>query len=129
MKHILQKHKDSCLIACFAMVADISYDKALKIVYPRRKKGSRVKSINFFKIMPYLCKFGLFPVPRFWWGNMKDIRKIERHAILLIENKNCSWDHAVVWDTERKKILDPGRARAVTMRHYQNNLKYYIELF
>ena len=121
----MQKHVDGCVIACFAMVMGVSYDKALKAVHPKRKKGKKIDGIPFVNLIKILNKLhihiAVYPFSR-------NILKIQRPAILLMNQQGCDWSHVVVWDPESKKILDPDRKKRCSFEYYQKELEWYLEV-
>jgi hypothetical protein len=130
MKHIRQKHKNGCLIASVAMVLGITYEAALKLIHPRRKKRKGV-ALPLIYLLPILKKANIqIKFHFFKWNPDSDIwniKKMERPTILLIEFDNCNWTHAIAWDPEKKRILDPDRKNALTTKYYQKHLSQFIE--
>ncbi len=100
-----------CGIACVAMLAGVSYDEA-KTAFPpdpdREAQGTSAKDV-----MEALARFGI---------RAEALKPSAREAYLSFESdavlrgeikepgENNDW-HWVVWDGERRKILDPYRPK------------------
>lgn len=125
MKRIKQRHRTSCGVACFAMVTGISYNKSIKKVFPRRKPYSLLAT-NAFKLVKALLKLG-FKVNYYDYDQDKlNINDIKNKAILIIKAEEGD-GHAVVWDPESKRILDPYRKRSLSVKSYNKCLIFVIE--
>ena len=126
MKHILQKHKDSCGPSVIAMVMDIDYDLSLKICgkysgdIDRNWNDGGIDSIvledvlNAFKIKFHALDY-----------NPK-LSTIKSDAILIVPSmyrKDCC--HVVVFDYRRKQILDPHWPKPIPMNSYKFKNKIY----
>jgi ABC-type bacteriocin/lantibiotic exporter with double-glycine peptidase domain len=123
MKRIKQRHRTSCGIACFAMVTGISYNKSIKKVFPRRKPYSLLTT-NALKLVTALLKLK-FEVD-YYDNDKHNIFDIKNKAILII--KAVEGDgHAVVWDPESKRILDPDRKKPLSVKSYNKHLIFIIE--
>lgn len=122
---IRQKHKNGCAVACVAMIAKLSYDEALKLVHPFRKPKQHTTT-GLDQLIHVLDKMHLYPLLR---EKMK-ISSIKNVAILVV---NCGtskrpWYHAVVWDPDSKKIVDPYRKKPWPRQRYQRKIHHVIEI-
>lgn len=122
LKRIYQKHKTGCGVACLAMIVGCSYDEAMKIVHPRRKRWKK-PSVTILRYIKVLKKLKLQFKIKFVDGY--DLSKIKNPCILGVrwEDKNKSMDpingwHAVVYNN--KKIFDP----YLFGNYKPNSLKY-----
>ena len=124
MKRIKQRHRTSCGVACFAMITGASYNKSIKKVFPRRKPYSLLTT-NALRLVKALLKFGL--KVNYYDYNEHNILDIKNKSILII--KALEGDgHAVVWDPESKRILDPDRKRPLNIKSYNKRLIFIIEV-
>ena len=122
MKRIIQKRNDDCGVACLAMLANISYRKAMWLLHPWRLPFTKAntKSKHFKKAFN---KLGLsFQI---YTESSIDIRSIPNKAMLVIHNGDGA-HHGVVWDPELKLILDPAKWEK-SIDFYQENLFQVIE--
>ena len=103
MRRIKQwANEDGCGIACVAMVSRRTYAEVRKRMFP----NGEVTRTDASMLRDALERFGCTVAPR--------IRKMTMHysklpfdAILEVaRHKDGSW-HWVVWDSRRKRILDP----------------------
>lgn len=125
ISRIRQKHKNGCAVACVAMVAVLSYDEALKLTHPFRKPRQHTTT-DLDKLIHVLEKLHLGPIIQ----EKRKISSIKKTAILAI---NCGsskrpWYHAVVWDPESKKIIDPDGKKPWPRQKYQRKLHCVIEI-
>lgn len=111
MKLIKQKHENGCGIACVAMIGNLSYNKAIKIVYP----NGRPKKITGTNIIELQCSlFELNLITKIYSPRVEfKIQDLKNDAILCYQDRPGAY-HAIVWNAELKKIFDPtGRARQI----------------
>lgn len=120
MRLVLQKHKNGCASACLAMIANISYAEAIKLLKPNRKKGQVVSS-SIIDLCLVLKKMNF----KFLINIEKSIKKIKNYSILVISTKNKNY-HACVWDPKNKKILDPWKK--CKFSKYEKSLILAIEI-
>jgi ABC-type bacteriocin/lantibiotic exporter with double-glycine peptidase domain len=123
MKKIKQRHRTSCGIACFAMVTGISYNKSIKKVFPRRKPYSLLTT-NALMLIKALLKLKLDVN---CYDSERNIYDIKYKAILIIKAKKGD-GHAVAWDPKLKRILDPDRKRPLSIKSYNKDLIFVIEV-
>lgn len=130
IKKVLQKHKNGCAVASIAMLAGISYEEAIKALHPNRKPYEKI-SANLFAIAAALSRLNIgidFKTP---WSKTLNIKDIDKPALLCIDlSDKARHNHAVVWDPETQKIInpDPNRKRSLPISYYQNRLNYAIVL-
>ena len=102
-------HDSGCFIACAAMLLDISYNEALKLIHPEKDIDMcyRYDEVGLTpeESILRLTAFGLNPNPR----PLRQLRNLRRTALLYIRWRiQPELMHAVVYDAARKKFLDPG---------------------
>lgn len=121
----MQKHVNGCAVACFAMVTGMSYDKALKLIHPKRKAREKIDGVLFSDLVKILNKMHIKIAV---YSSSKNILQIKRPSILLMNQRDCDWSHVVVWDPETKRILDPDRKKRCSFEYYQKELEWYLEI-
>lgn len=121
MKRVQQKHRLGCFNACIAMITGLSYEKALKLVHPKRRKGEYTET-HLPEVVVALIKINADYKLTF----DKNIKNIKNPAIVIVKWKNGS-SHAVVWDPELKKILDPWKPIS-KLNDYKKYFLYAIEI-
>jgi ABC-type bacteriocin/lantibiotic exporter with double-glycine peptidase domain len=103
MKLVRQKTKTDCGVACFAMLADISYAQARRALFGEKHKGPgytyKDQMRNALKAFGVVLSERLTRCPR-------PERLTQDALIRTNELSNGMW-HWVVWDARRAKILDP----------------------
>lgn len=126
MHRVRQKHEFGCGVAAIAMVANISYEKALVIAHPYRKPWQRTDT-SFERVLLALTFLGLDPKLE---KEPRRISSIKRPAILVVNchTKKEPYLHAVAWDPTNKRILDPYVKRPWPRRKYQRGLTHIIEI-
>ena len=126
MKHIHQKHSNSCGPATFAMIMDIDYDLSLKIC--GKYSGGMDKNWNeegmqSDELETVLTKFNIkFHQKDF----MPKVSSIKADSILIVPSmfrKDCC--HVVVFDFQRKQILDPHWSKPIPINSYKFKNKIY----
>lgn len=122
MKRVPQRHKLGCVSASLAMVAGISYTDSLKLIHPRRVKGTKVFS-NLKRLYTVLQNLKLNPEINF----KPDIRNIKYPSIIILFPDN-KMGHAVVWDPKSKKILDPQLTKPNHLSYYKKYFKLALEI-
>jgi hypothetical protein len=122
MKLIKQKRNDDCGVACLAMVAGISYTKAMWLLHPWRLPFTNAQTKNkHFQVAFAKLKLNFFCSTD---GSI-DIKSLRNKALLIIGNSDNTY-HGVVWDPERGVVLDPvGWEQPVD--YYQENLYQVVE--
>jgi ABC-type bacteriocin/lantibiotic exporter with double-glycine peptidase domain len=122
MKLINRRYQSDCYPTCVAIILGISHSKAIKLVFPKRNKRESYASDLDVKIKVFK-RFG-FKIKE---HKPKKLIDIKHNAVLEISNGPNGYTHAVVWDAENKKVLDPG-FRNRTRRFYQKRLLRAFEL-
>lgn len=127
MKWIKQKHKHGCAVACLAMIAGIGYYKALALLHPNRspRKSTLTTGRSILNAL-----FELNIPSRFTSFNMsgENIKGLAHNAIIIYNNGD-DMNHAVVYDADKKKILDPlNKSKPPRFSKVQENLKLIIEV-
>jgi hypothetical protein len=131
---IRQQHNNGCVPACLATLTGLPYKKALKIVYPWKKtKRWDYYGTDYQDILRALGRVGLKykerdPVP---------FTKLHTNAIVIVEHPASGppgeRSHAVVWDYQQQRILDPnvgnwGMKRHLPQASYQKSVTSIIEV-
>jgi hypothetical protein len=104
---ILQKHKTGCGIASFAMMNNLTYEEAIKYVFPKRKKRSQYSTT----IEDLTRGFHKLGKKIYWRSPLLDKKKVSllglrKNAILILDFGDGDY-HAVVWNARRRAIFDP----------------------
>jgi ABC-type bacteriocin/lantibiotic exporter with double-glycine peptidase domain len=126
MRHVRQVHMTGCGVATFAMLAGMGYQRALKAVHPKRKKGASTCT-HPMQTFQALEKLGLsFKVS---FTKFK-LRNLEHNTELSYRIPYGAW-HAVVWDVKRQRILDPGHKDGkskVSNEYIEKHTRYRVEI-
>lgn len=127
IKKINQKHKLGCASACLAMVTDLSYEQALKKLKPHRKSGQRT-SVSTIELVKILRKIGFNPIVYYYLSDKK-ISELNSDALIIVKtDSENNYNHVIVWNAKHKRILDPGRSKALSLKTYQKGVRFIIEL-
>jgi ABC-type bacteriocin/lantibiotic exporter with double-glycine peptidase domain len=102
MRHIFQRYQSDCVPTCIAIIADISYHEAMRLVHPFHIKRQGYSARADIRGSKVLRSLGFRVRKRY----IKDFTKLKDAAILSIIHRDGK--HVVVWDPLRKRILDPG---------------------
>ncbi len=126
MRLIKQKHKTACGVACLAMVMDISYRQAMKLLHSKRFWWFSDATTTLGLAVQILESHG-YEIDAFGSDNNIIFTQFEDRAILAIEmlvkEGEEPYCHAVVWDPETKSILDPWMGSTFL------SIKYCLENF
>ena len=127
MKHIRQKHKYTCAIAALAMITNIPYDKVYKQIFPKRKTFGRSVPTIFVKTVEFLKKLKI--KHKIIFGRKIDFRRLKSPAFVSVQIKSKCY-HAVVWDPESKRILDPqpNKKPRINVKYANDHQRYYIKI-
>lgn len=114
MKTIIQRGENDCGVACVAMLADVSYEKARNAIYPKgREKLTKTKDL-----LIALTALGRKPLSyrRKPFGT-KSPDDLDKDALMfaMLDNQEGS-KHWVVWDSKKRKVREP----------YPNKLTYRL---
>lgn len=139
LKHVTQAHYNGCFIAALAMLIGKTYEETYKLVYPDRdptnsEHGLWSEPQDNYDIgaaaVRVLNKLG-FKSKKATYKKIKSLQKYARkNALLIVRWGGGTMCHAVVFDAETKKFLDPsGPVERYDMTSYQRNLDsmYYVE--
>jgi ABC-type bacteriocin/lantibiotic exporter with double-glycine peptidase domain len=135
LKLVKQKHVNGCVPACIATLLGTSYEIGLKIVHPRRKtRRWNYVGTTYQSMVIALERLGL----KCYKKKITSLSKLRYHCILIIAHpaygppEECR--HAVVWDAERKKVLDPypsnkrAMSRQLPISSYEKSVVYVVEI-
>jgi len=132
MQRVKQLHDTGCFIACIATLLDITYAQAFERVHPGQPMPPPDDYWQQHKIwlpvekaLELMPSLGLEPIPA-RARNVSSLR--HRTALILLRWRiRPARLHAVVFDGERKKFLDPIDYNSI--RDYQNNLEaiFYVK--
>jgi ABC-type bacteriocin/lantibiotic exporter with double-glycine peptidase domain len=131
MKYIKQRHTNGCGVAALAMVTGISYDRALKLIDPKRKSGTKYPGTSLEQALKTFTKMGIKYQIHFD-TKLKDIK----NNAYVSASLPCGCRHAVVWDAENKKILDPdtteigheGGVVCFSRQYVEKSQNYIVEI-
>jgi ABC-type bacteriocin/lantibiotic exporter with double-glycine peptidase domain len=104
MNRILQESESGCFVACFAMLADLSYEAAFKVVFPGQFRTPYNGDIALDEAPNKLKQLG-WKIRRI---RAKHLDKLTKDALIFITWKDePERSHSVVWDAKQKQVLDP----------------------
>ncbi len=117
MKHIRQRGSDDCGVAAFAMMMEIPYRKAMKLLHPKRIFWFQDATTTLGMIKDGCTKLGYATE---FADSDYDFRQINTRAVLAVKVKEGNY-HAVVWDPLWQQILDPS-GTPLSVEYCANNL-------
>lgn len=109
LRRIQQVHENGCVPACVAMLTGLSYIQSCRIVHPYRRNwdryGSTPENVN-----ASLKRAG-FKIRQRNVKKIINFSQLKRNALVVLAHEAYGPPghnlHAVVWDVQRQKILDP----------------------
>lgn len=107
MRLICQKYRTDCGVSSLAMIANCSYEQALKAIFPQRKKHTSYATTieDLTNGLKRLKRKSIWKSPLL--DNKKiSLLKLKKNAILILSFGNADF-HAVVWNARKKAIFDP----------------------
>lgn len=113
MKHIRQQHKDSCGVAAFGMVMNLSYRKAMRIIFPKRFWwfSSATTTISMLRLAYKKLGYETEVIGSGESTITFDFTNIRTKTLLVVNpvvpQKDPEVKHAVVWCPLTKSIFDP----------------------
>lgn len=122
--HVSPRRCTDCAITSMATITGITYEKALKLILPNRKKYTDY-SATIENILDCFVKLKI----NVSQVNNPVIKDLKNHSILIIKipyKGNYDY-HAVVWDAKRKVILD-GWKKPRSYYRYQKKVLYCFKL-
>jgi hypothetical protein len=132
MKHVYQKHVNTCGVASFAMLTGISYDKSLRLFHPCREPGSIVETTSLEDDRRVFAKVGIPIMVKWKPVKLKNLHKDALISITLpIKYGSSCWcgkgHHAVVWDHKEQIIRDPSKlSYNFTKKYIEDNMEHYL---
>lgn len=124
MRVVRQKHTTGCAIAVIAMVTGIGYDKVLKVVHPKRKPR-QCACTTFEQSIKAIDKLGYKYNLIF---KKIDLKRLKNNAYLSVTTR-FGGRHAVAWDAQKKKIVDPnGPGSYMTLEYIKKNMNFIVEI-
>lgn len=119
LKLVRQQHLDGCGVACFATIRGISYQEAMGVLHPEGRGASTSNEA----LIDVLQETGFDVDVRI----RPDIRTL-RTAVLVTRYRIGPemFMHAVVWDANAQRVLDPFEDRP--FEEYQTGLCLAFEL-
>lgn len=147
IQHIRQIHSSGCFIACVAMLLGKSYEDAFALMYPGKSihdydiRG--LTSTDIGKAASELLEKLGCSVKKSTYKQIKSLQKYSRKRALLIirwrwgapignqASDDDPWMcHAVVFDPDTKKFLDPSGSLPRDMKDYQKQLDsvFYVDV-
>jgi hypothetical protein len=104
MRRIQQRNESDCGVACVAMLADVSYEKAYAAVYGNGRRGLTSSG----KLAAALRKLGRPPLARRMVPKRRTtLASLPHDALLKVQPSACSTKHWIIWDHKRQIKLDP----------------------
>lgn len=139
LKHVTQVHYNGCFIAALAMLIGKTYEETFKLVFPDRDMSTSDHAVRTsdednhdigVAATKVLEKLGL-KSKKSTYKKVKSLPRYARKNVLIIVRwSGGSMCHAVIFDAETKKFLDPsGPVERHDITSYQRNLDsmYYVE--
>lgn len=107
IKHVRQGDENGCAIACIAIIAGLTYERARAETFPKRRTFRDNKSLHVDddRMSSTFRRLG------FHVNHSATFRDHKRPAVLVFEwepGMPSSDRHAVVWDPFSERFLDPG---------------------
>jgi len=104
LAYVSQLHHDGCVVACFAMLAGVSYETAFKFCFPNLHFDDPYpREMSMLELARALRKFGIKTIKT---------TKISKHRnkpfVISFDWKSGDGGHCVVWCPISKRFLDPG---------------------
>ena len=106
MRLIKQKDESGCGIAAVAMLAGVSYEVAKDLIFPDRTTRKRSFVTDTGVLRDALRGLGV-PVAD-GCIRVKDKAQLKQDALLKVNRQKSGGFHWCVWDSKRRRILDPG---------------------
>ncbi len=126
MRQVKQKHKNGCAIAALAMLTGIGYQKVCKKIHPKLKPRQVLVGTTLEQALRYLFKLKIKHKINF---SKIDLRRLKNNAYLSVNTK-CGNRHAMVWNANEKKLIDPQGVRShyMTLGYIKKHLNFIIEI-
>lgn len=111
MRRIQQQDVMGCGVACVAMLAGQSYSTIRDLMYPNRP--DTVPGTNGKQLRDALARYGCRTLKLVRFKKGATYQSLTFDAVLRVgfTNRNDG-GHWVVWDSERRRVLDPAREEA-----------------
>ncbi len=138
LNHVTQNHYNGCFIAAVAMILGKTYEETFTLLFPDRDYSSGEHALRCegsdrdvgSLAARALEKLG-YRTKKSTYKQVKSLLKYARkHTLIILRWGGGSMCHAVIFDAETKRFLDPsGPLEPGDMRRYQRNLDsmYYVE--
>lgn len=104
MKRVIQRNEHGCGVACVAMIASVSYRRALRAVFGKNPPPEH--STETQDIKSALRKLDVKTASRLMPFRGKRPADLKGQAILYVNDRIDS-GHWIVWDYARQCLLDP----------------------
>lgn len=127
MQFIRQLFRTDCAVAAFGMLTNITWAKAVKKLFPKRRKGMHyAATVELIAECFLKAKFDI----RIYTSPTFKIQALKNNALIVIR-ENKSLFHAVAWDAKNKLIFDPGFKAPVslTTKIRRNGRSYNAEKY
>lgn len=131
LRLVRQEHENGCVPASIAILAGLSYSEGIKLFWS--KKNWNKKGCSYRTLINGLKRSGL----KFKERKVCLLSKLRSNAILVIKHSHPAFAgamHAVVWDFENQKIIDPyprqdrSLKRKLLFKSYEKSLIEVIEV-
>jgi len=107
LKRVSQVHDQGCLYAGIATLLGISYSEAFRRIHPLDYISLLwdAPMLRADSIGQVLSALGI----KYRISNARRVKSLRHNALLIIRwSSDPRYSHTLVWDAERKKLLDPG---------------------
>jgi hypothetical protein len=123
IEKVRQVHDDGCFVACVAMLLGDTYGKAYCEMFPDRYDGHGDLPVE--NVPQVLERLGFKPVP----SRARRIKNLRRDAVIVIRWRDFpSLSHAAVWNSKKRKTLDPWRRYKRRVYETQIEAIYYVDI-
>jgi hypothetical protein len=132
LHRVKQEHDTGCFVACTAILLQVSYSEAFNRLWPNRIMPPPENpwadiSLSIEAALWLLPRVGL----QLQKANIKSVKSLRKRTSLIILRWKCEPErsHAVVFDGESSRFIDPSYHPHLSYRLYNRNLDsiYYVK--
>jgi hypothetical protein len=103
MTRVIQEHELGCGVACIAMLAGVTFQKAAVVIFP----NGRIRPMRTSDIRRGAQHFGINVGERQRPLGSREYRDLNEDALLSVKFHGTNWWHWVLWDAKNRQLLDP----------------------
>ena len=123
LRWIPQLDKYGCTVACVAMATGVSYPEAYQWLLPHTEPET-FQGLRIWSLGQKLIDLGFEVNPLIWPG---DFIALKFPTILATKEETDEY-HAVLWDSQAQRVLDPERKKSLPTQNYQARSFLGLEL-